>query len=268
GQMVLTDEIANYPGVENTQGYSLANTMKKQAKEFGCKIKSNIQIKEYQLEGKVKKVSLHDGREFSAKTVILAPGGKPRSLDIPGEDQFKGKGISYCATCDGDFFTGKEIAVIGGGNSALEEAVSLTKYAEKVTIIHQFDHFQAFEHAIREAKNHPRIKFIMESELRAFEGDTGLQKIQVEHLPSGNISEINVEGAFVFIGYMPNTKAFKDLVTLNSRDEIIVDEDKNTSTRGVFAAGDCIPKKYRQVTTAVADGTIAALSASAYLRDL
>ena len=266
GQLILTNEIANYPGVETTQGYSVANTMKKQAKEFGCKIKSNIRIKEYSLSGSVKKIILDDGREFSAKTVILAPGGKPRPLGILGEDEFKGKGISYCATCDGDFFTDKEIAVIGGGNSALEEAVALTNYASKVTIIHQFDHFQAFEHAIREAEANPKIEFIMESELRAFEGEESLRKIKIEHLPTGKSSELAVDGVFVFIGYVPNTIALKDLVDLNDKLEIIVNEDKQTNIPGVFAAGDCIPKKYRQVTTAVADGTIASLSASAYLR--
>ncbi|MEA1875619.1 MAG: FAD-dependent oxidoreductase [Bacteroidota bacterium] len=266
GQLILTNEIANYPGVETTQGYSVANTMKKQAKEFGCKIKSNIRIKDYNLSGSVKKVVLDDGREFSAKTVILAPGGKPRPLGIPGEEEFKGKGISYCATCDGDFFTGKEIAVIGGGNSALEEAVALTNYASKVTIIHQFDHFQAFEHAIREAEANPKVEFIMESELRAFEGEESLRKVKIEHLPTGKSSELTVDGVFVFIGYVPNTIALKDLVALNDKLEIIVNDDKQTNIPGVFAAGDCIPKKYRQVTTAVADGTIASLSASAYLR--
>ncbi len=267
GQMVLTNEIANYPGVETTQGYSLANTMKKQAKEFGCKIKSNIRISDYKLDGPVKSVELVDGRKFSSKTVILSPGGLPRSLNIPGEIEFKGKGISYCATCDGDFFEGREIAVIGGGNSALEEAVSLTKYASKVTIIHQFDHFQAFEHAIQEAKSNPKIEFIMESELRAFEGTESLKKVKIEHLPSGKISELNVDGVFVFVGYVPNTSSIKNIVKLNNRLEIPVDEDKQTNIPGVFAAGDCIPKKYRQVTTAVADGTIAALSASAYIRE-
>ncbi|MBN2610736.1 MAG: FAD-dependent oxidoreductase, partial [Bacteroidales bacterium] len=152
GQMVLTDEIANYPGVEITKGFALAGIMKKQAKDFGCKIISNIKIKEYRLDGALKTIVLADNRKFLAKAVILAPGGKPRTLNIPGENRFKGTGISYCATCDGDFFTGKEVIVVGGGNSALEEAVSLTNYASKVTIVHQFNHFQAFEHAVQEAE--------------------------------------------------------------------------------------------------------------------
>lgn len=267
GQMVLTNEIANYPGVETTQGYAVANTMKKQAKDFGCKIKSNVKIAEYQLDGDVKRVVLEDGRAFSSRSVILAPGGRPRPLNVPGEDVFKGKGISYCATCDGDFFTGKEIVVVGGGNSALEEAVSLTKYATKVTIIHQFDHFQAFQHAIEEAKANPRIDFIMESEIREFHGTQGLEKVTIEHLPSGKRTELKTDGAFIFIGYIPNTEALEGVVNLNERGEIIVDADLMTNVSGVFAAGDCIPKKYRQVTTAVADGTIASLSASAWLRN-
>lgn len=266
GQMVLTEEVANYPGVETVKGYMLANTMKTQAKSFGCKIKSNIKIKEYSLVGKLKKVKLENGSEYSADAVILTPGGRPRSLNIPGEEIFKGTGISYCATCDGDFFTGKEVIVVGGGNSALEEAVALTHFATKVTIIHQFDHFQAFEYAVKEAEKNPKIEFIMESELRSFHGAQSLEKVTIEHLPTGKISEMKIDGVFIFAGYLPNTESITGLVPLNDRNEIIVDSDMKTEIPGVFAAGDCIAKKYRQVTTAVADGTIAALSASEFLR--
>ena len=267
GQMVLTDEIANYPGVEITSGYKVANIMKKQAKDFGCKIKSNVKIINYALEGEIKKVELKDGRKFNAKAVILAPGGKPITLNIPGENVFQGKGISYCATCDGDFFTDKEIIVVGGGNSALEEAVALTNYASKVTVVHQFDHFQAFEHAVEEAKSNPKINFVMKSELRQFIGNGKLQMVTIEHLSTGDIEDMNVDGAFIFIGYKPNTESLKKVINLNERNEIITDAEMKTNIPGVFAAGDCIVKKYRQVTTAVADGTIAALSAAEYLRN-
>lgn len=267
GQMVLTEKIANYPGVAATKGYMLANTMKEQAKSFGCKIKSNIKISKYQFETPVKEVELADGRKFKAKAVILTPGGRPRSLNIEGEDRYKGAGISYCATCDGDFFTGREVVVVGGGNSALEEAVALTQYATKVTIVHQFDHFQAFEHAIQEAKNNPKIEFIMESELRGFYGNGKLEKVTIEHLTTGKLSELKTDGTFIFVGYQPNTESLKELVQLNDRNEIIVDSAMKTSVEGVFAAGDCINKRYRQVTTAVAEGTIAALSAAEYLRN-
>jgi thioredoxin reductase (NADPH) len=252
--------------VETTKGYLLANTMKNQAKSFGCKIKSNLKIKSYDLEGKVKHVKLEDGREFSSRTVILSPGGRPRPVGISGEEDFKGKGISYCATCDGDFFTGKEVIVVGGGNSALEEAVALTQYANKVTIVHQFDHFQAFQHAIDQAKANPKIEFIMESELRSFTGEGALQEVSMEHLPTGNLSSMKVDGVFIFIGYIPNTGDLEGKVKLSERKEIAVDEVMQTSLPGVFAAGDCIVKRFRQVTTAVADGTIASLAAAEYIR--
>ena len=266
GQMVLTEEIANYPGVETIKGFELANSMKNQAKNFGCKIKSNIKISKYNFDGEVKNIELSDGRSFKGKTIILTPGGRPRSLNLEGEEAFKGKGISYCATCDGDFFTGKEVVVVGGGNSALEEAVALTKYATKVTIVHQFNKFQAFEHAIQEASKNPKIEFIMESELRGFYGNGQLQKVVVEHLPTGEKNELKTDGTFIFVGYQPNTDSIAELVQLNDRKEIVVNSEMKTNIKGVFAAGDCINKRYRQVTTAVAEGTIAALSAAEHLR--
>ena len=266
GQMILTEEVANYPGVESTKGYMLANTMKVQAKSFGCKIKSNIKIIEYNLEGENKSVKLEDGRIFRSKAVILSPGGRPRSLNIPGEDIFKGTGISYCATCDGDFFEGKEVVVVGGGNSALEEAVALTNFATKVTIVHQFDHFQAFEHAVQEAEKNPKISFIMGSELREFKGNNILEEVSIEKLSTGEISTLKTDGTFIFVGYLPNTEPIKGLVELNDRGEMIVNGDMKTNIPGVFGAGDCIVKKYRQITTAVADGTVAALSAAEFIR--
>lgn len=265
GQMVLTNEIANYPGVEITPGYMLANTMKTQAKQFGAVIKSNLKVKKYNLSERIKTIELEDGRIFYGKTAILAPGGKPRPLNIPGETEFKGTGISYCATCDGDFFNEKEIVVIGGGNSALEEAVSLTKYASKVTIIHQFDHFQAFAHAVDEAKANPKIEMIMETEPREFIGNEKLSSIVLEHLPTKKMYKFKTDGAFIFIGYVPGTENLPKEIKLNSRGEIITDLEMRTNIEGVFAAGDCIEKRFRQVTTAVADGTIAALSAAEFI---
>lgn len=267
GQLTLTNEIANYPGVETTSGYQLVSTMKKQAKEFGCMIKSNRQITKLQLAGEVKTITVNQKEHYNGKAVILATGGTPRELKIPGEKQFKGKGVSYCATCDGDFFTGKEIVVIGGGNSALEEAVALTKYATKVTLIHQFDHFQAFEYAIQEAKANEKIEFIMESEPREIVGKQTVESIIVEHLPTGHKKEIKTDGIFIFIGYVPNTEKVQGQITTNDYGEIATNTELETNIPGVFAAGDSIQKKFRQVTTAVSDGTIAALAAANYLRN-
>ncbi len=267
GQMVLTHEVANYPGVESISGYQLANIMKRQALSFGCEIKSNITIRDLILNEDIKRVELADGKIFTSDTIIIATGGRSRSLGVPGEERLKGRGISYCATCDGDFFTDKEIIVVGGGNSALEEAVSLTKYAKKVTVVHQFDHFQAFEHAVKEAKENPKISFIMESSITEFFGEERVESVDIKNIQSGMVSNFKTDGAFIFIGYVPNTESLREKIELNKWGEIVTGNDMSTNLRGVFAAGDSVAKRYRQVTTAVNDGTIAALSAASYIND-
>jgi len=265
GQMILTYEIANYPGIEKITGYELANTMKKQAESFGCTIVNGKSVKDMEFGNEVKSVTLSDGSNFTANSIILSPGGRSRTLGIQGEENFKGKGISYCATCDGDFFTDKEIVVVGGGNSALEEAVSLTKYAKKVTIVHMLEKFQASKYAIEEAKKNPKVSFIMKSSLVSFDGNESIESIDIKNLETNEITKFKTDGVFVFIGYVPNTEFLKDKVELNKRQEIVVKEDMSTSIEGVYAAGDSIEKLYRQITTAVADGTVAALSVSNYL---
>jgi len=265
GQMVLTHEIANYPGVESISGFQLSNIMKKQALAFGCELKANISISDLKLDEKLKQVVLSDGSVFTADTVILAPGGRPRTIGAERENDFKGRGISYCATCDGDFFTGKEIVVVGGGNSALEEAVSLTKYASRVTVVHQFEDFQAYGHAIEEAYRNTKVHFILGSTITAFHGNESITSVDIKNLKSGETVSFETEGAFIFIGYVPNTAFLRGKIILNDKGEIEVNSDMETSVPGVFAAGDCISKRYRQVTTAVGDGTIAALSALNHL---
>ncbi|MBK7867909.1 MAG: FAD-dependent oxidoreductase [Ignavibacteriales bacterium] len=268
GQLVLTHEVANYPGVEHVSGYELARTMKQQAISFGCKIRSNLKVTSLQLEGEIKSVEINNKETFTAHSVIIATGGKSRMIGAPGEAEFKGRGISYCATCDGDFFQDKEIIVVGGGNAALEEAVSLTKYASKVTIVHQFDHFQAFEHYSDEAKKNEKINFIMETKITQFMGDEKLQSVTLEHIPSGDLSEMKIDGVFIFIGYVPNTESLEGIIALNPNKEIIVNSNMETNITGVFAAGDSIVKRFRQVTTAVADGTIAALVSADYINNI
>lgn len=267
GQLILTHEIANYPGVELTSGYKLASTMKKQAQSFGAKIKSVSQTPEIIDEGVVKIVRVGDV-EYTTHAVILTLGGSPRMLGVTGEMEFKGQGISYCATCDGEFFTGKEIIVVGGGNSALEEAVSLSKYASKVTVVHQFDHFQAFPAYVEDAMSNEKISFIMETEVKEFAGKERLEKVLLHNKNTGKTEWMNTDGAFIFIGYVPNTESVKGLIELNKYDEIIVNSDMETSVPGIYAAGDSIAKRYRQVTTAVGEATVAALASAAKVYEL
>ncbi len=266
GQTVLTYEVANYPGVEMTSGYQLSSTMRNQAISFGCDIISNISISELDLNNERKSVIVNGNTLYTSKSVILATGGQSRRLNVPGEAEFKGRGISYCATCDGDFFQDKEIVVVGGGNSALEEADSLTKFASKVTVLHEFDHFQAFEHAIEKAKSNPKIEFIMNSHITGFNGDDKLTKITYKDLVTGKTFEKAVDGVFIFIGYMANTEKLKQTsVKLNDRGEVTTNENLETNIKGVYAAGDNRAVKYRQITTAVADGTVAALNSLEFI---
>ena len=260
GQMVLSYHVANYPGVEETAGVSIAMTMQKQAKSFGCEIKTQAKISELKLDGEQKSVELVGKGTFTAKAVIIASGGVPRTLGFESEKRLQGRGISYCATCDGDFFTDLEIVAIGGGNSALEEAVALTAYASKVTIVHEFDHFQAQPWVVEEAQKNPKINFLMEQDILEFVGEQKLQKVICAHKKTGEKTEIPASGCFIFIGYVPNTEAFKGLIDLDERGQIIADENMLTSQAGVYVAGDCRVKRYRQITTAVSDGAIAAMA--------
>ena len=266
GQMILSHEIANYPGVEGISGYELSNTMRKQAKSFGCNIMSGISITSIDFESEIKKIGLSNGKTFTSDTIILSTGGRSRTIGVPGEANFKGRGISYCATCDGDFFQDKEIAVVGGGNTALEEAVALTKYASKVTLIHQFDHFQAFQHAQDEVFEHEKIEVKLSSRVLSFNGTEKLNSITVENMNSHEQYDIALDGVFVFIGYEANTDFLQGkCIALNERNEIITDAVLQTNVEGVFAAGDALAKRFRQITTAVSDGTIAALNAMEYI---
>jgi len=266
GQMVLTYEIANYPGIEQTSGFQLSMTMKKQAESFGCEIKQNVQITNIDISGKEKKITVGE-ETYISKSIIIATGGRSRNLNVEGEETFKGKGISYCATCDGDFYTGQDIIVVGGGNSALEEAVSLTKYASSVTVVHQFDHFQAFEHAVEVAQSNEKINFIMESTIDGFYGDEKLKYVNIKNLKTGEVYKKEIEGVFIFIGYMANSEKIKEQVAVNQYGEIMADKNMATNVSGVFVAGDVREKKIRQITTAVGDGAIAAVNAIEFVQN-
>jgi len=268
GQMVLTYSVANYPGVLEATGAQIAGVMRRQAEAFGAKIIGQADIKIVDLKGPTKVIEIEDEGVFSAPAVIIATGGIPRTLGLPSEEKFKGRGISFCATCDGDFFAGQDIVVIGGGNSALEESLSLAKVVNSITIVHEFDHFQAQPWVVEQVRANPKVKFLLEQDVREFVGDDTLKEVVSVHKRTGQVSRIPATGAFIFIGYVPNTKAFAGIVEMNEKGEIVSDERMRTSREGVFVAGDARQKPYRQITTAVGDGTVAALSAIEYVTNL
>jgi len=265
GQMVLSHKVANYPGVPDTTGAQLSRSMLRQARSFGAEVVTQSRVELIDLTSTPKVLELEDEGRITADAVILAIGGVPRELGIPSEQRLKGRGISYCATCDGDFFTGREIVAIGGGNSAVEEALSLATYASKVTIIHEFDHFQAQPYLVEEARQNPKIEFLMNQRIIDFLGDEELAAVVSVDQATGQRHEVPAAGCFVFIGYVPKTEPLRGVVSLSERGEILTDEDLATDVPGVFAAGDCRRKRYRQITTSVSDGTIAALAAIEYL---
>ena len=267
GQVKTTHKVSNYPGFpEDIKGTDLAKAFATQAERFGATIRRAVEITKHDLIGPVKSFELDEEETVEAPAVIIATGAKPRDLGVPGESKFKGRGISYCATCDGAYFEGKDIHVIGGGNSAVEESLFLTQFARSVTIIHQFDHFQAEAATAEEALHNPKIKVIWDSEPRAFVGEGGLQSLTIENVKTKARTVLKTDGVFVFIGYVPRTDLVKGVVPLNKWGYVETGEDMSTPVPGLYVAGDLRSKSFRQITTAVADGTIASLAAQKYVK--
>ena len=269
GQVKTTHKVSNYPGFpEDVKGIDLADKFRQQAERFGADVRRAVEITAHDFSGPDKRLTLDDEEEVRAKAVIVATGATPRQLGVEGEATFKGRGVSYCATCDGAYFEGKEIHVVGGGNSAVEESLFLTQFAKKVTIIHQFDQFQAEPTTAEEALHNPKISVLWSHEPRAFLGEGTVQRIRVEDLKTHATRELATDGVFIFCGMTPQTGLLKGYVTLNPQGYVETDEAMGTKVPGLFAAGDIRVKRFRQITTAVADGTIAALAAQKYVREL
>ena len=267
GQATTTDELENYPGsIENCTGTTLSQRMRKQAEDFGTEFVKD-EVVETQLEGDIKTIKCRKG-EYQAKTVIIATGATPRLGGFKNELEFRGKGVSYCATCDADFFTDLDIAVIGGGDSAITEALYLAKFGETVTVIHRRDSLRAAKSLQEKAFANPKIKFIWDSVVEAANGDEILENVTVKNVKTGEVSELPVNGCFVFVGYLPITELFKGKIEMTQRGDIITDENMKTNVPGVFAAGDVRDKSLRQVITAAADGAIAATQAEHYIENM
>jgi len=266
GQATTTDELENYPGsILNCTGTTLSERMREQAEEFGCKFAKD-EIINVELEGTIKVVK---GKKetYEAKTIIIATGANPKLSGFKNELELRGKGISYCATCDADFFTDLDVAVIGGGDSAITEAIYLTKFAESVTVIHRRDALRAAKSLQEKAFANPKIKFVWDSLVDEAIGDEILEGLVLRNKFTNVQSELKVDGCFVFVGYDPISSLFEGKVTMDNAKYIITDEDMRTNVPGVFAAGDIRKKALRQVITAAADGAIASTIAEAYIEE-
>jgi thioredoxin reductase (NADPH) len=269
GQIAMTDLIENYPGFpEGISGPELMQRFEDQAKKFGAEFINLFTVKEIRLDNQDKIVVGTDGREIRAKAVIIASGQTPRTLDVPGESEYTGRGVSYCATCDGAFFKDKKVAVVGGGNSAIQEALYLTRFARSVTVIHRRDQLRADKILQERAFKNEKIDFLWNSVVVEIKGDNLLRSVVVKNVKTGELKEYEFDGIFIYIGYKPNTEFLKGLVELDENGYVITDERLETSVPGIFACGDVRKNALKQVSVAVGEGAVAAESAEHYLDKL
>lgn len=279
GQIVSTHEIANFPGSikkgnEETSGPELIQRMTEQAKEFGAEIEIGKKVVDLDLSNTVKKITCQDGSVLESYAVICANGAHPRGIGCPGERELSGKGVSYCATCDGAFFEDMEVFVIGGGNSAVEEAMFITTFARKVTLIQNLAFLTADAIAIEQAKANDKISYIFNSVVDSIEGDGIVEAMTIKNTETGELTRFEADeedgtfGIFVFIGNVPNSDIYQGVLNLNEYGYIVTDDAMKTDVPGVFACGDVRPKVLRQVITAAGDGATAAFSAQKYIEKI
>lgn len=254
--MFVTHEIENYPGFESISGRELSQTMHKHALKFGATYEYG-DVKEIIDNGDSKKV-ITNMKEYEAKKVIIATGTENRKLGAPGEDEFQGAGISYCAVCDGNFFKERDVAVVGGGNSALEEALYLADICNSVTIIHRRQEFRAEEYIVNKLKQKENIKFILDSNVKSFNGTDKLESVTTVNKITGDETVTEVAGAFIYVGLIPITSPFTELGIVDERGNIKVDERLESNIKGIFVAGDVREKDLRQIATATSDGAVCA----------
>ena len=264
GMAGATFMIDNYPGFpEGVSGQELANRLQEQVKRLGLEIvwSSALAIKK---EQETFEVAL-DNKILTSKAIIIASGTESAKMGIPGEDEFRGKGVSYCATCDGPFYKDKNIIVVGGGNSAIEEALFLTRYASKISVVHRRDELRADKILAEKAKAHPKIYFFWRTVIEAIKGEQKVSEVILKDLKTNRNINVPIEGIFIYIGSQPNSSLVKDLVKLDKSGYIMTDNEMRTSTKGLFAAGDIRVKSLRQIVTACADGATAAEAARKFI---
>ncbi|NMB39206.1 MAG: thioredoxin-disulfide reductase [Firmicutes bacterium] len=267
GQMQNTLEIDNYPGFQRTTGAELSDSMYRHMLEFETEWKQ-AEVKSVELTEKIKTVYLTNGDSVSAKALIIASGAQPRKLNVPGEQEFAGRGVSYCATCDGAFFRGKNVVVVGGGDSAVEEGIFLTRFALSVSIVHRRNQLRAAPILQAKAFANDKLNFIWDSVVEEIIGDNKVTQVKIKNVKTNDVQLLNSDGIFIYVGFLPNTNYLKGIDILNEAGYIETDENMATRKPGVFAVGDVRNTNLRQIITAAGDGALAAVSAYHYIDSL
>jgi thioredoxin reductase (NADPH) len=267
GQIATTEKVENYPGFpQGIGGMELGQLLEEQARNFGTEM-ALATVEKVVVNGLVKEIHTTEG-VFQGRALIIATGTRSRPLGVPGEEELKGRGVSYCVTCDGAFFQDRNVMVVGGGDSALEEALVLTKFASKVYIVHRRDELRAVRILQERAGNNPKIEIIYNTVVKKINGKNSVESVTLEDLAQNKTWDVSVEGVFLYVGLIPNTEFLEGGLSCNEQGYLLTGDAMETNVPGVFAAGDIREKSLRQVVTAVADGAVAAVSASKYLDEL
>ncbi|OAN49679.1 MULTISPECIES: thioredoxin-disulfide reductase [Chloroflexus] len=267
GLIATTSEVENYPGFpEGIGGFELAEAMEKQAARFGAQYLETM-VTKVEVDQRPFVIHTDSGQTITADTIIVSTGASPRKLGVPGEEELANRGVSYCATCDGFFFRGKKVVVVGGGNSALDEGLFLTRYVDELFIVHRRDSLRADPVLQERAFSNPKVRFIWNSVVVAINGKDKVESVTLRNLQTGEISELAVDGVFPYIGHVPNTELFRGILELDEGGYIVTDGRTRTNIPGIFAAGDVADHIYRQAITAAGDGCRAAMEATWYLAE-
>jgi len=266
GQIANTEEIEDYPGFDRISGAELAGKMAEHAKSFGLEVVSD-EVTEIYADGDYRLAATASGDIYKGRAVILSTGGSPNKLNVPGEKELSGKGVSYCAICDGAFFKDEIIAVVGGGDAAVEEGIFLTKFGKKVIIIHRRDELRAQKIIQERAFKNPKIEFIWDSVVESINGSDRVDSLTLKNVKTGEQSKLDVGAVFIFVGFVPNSNITREPLKKDSGGYIITNEKMETSIRGIYACGDVRSQLVRQITNAVGDGTTAAVAAEKYFEE-
>ncbi|MCS6910873.1 MAG: thioredoxin-disulfide reductase [Anaerolineales bacterium] len=267
GQIAITSDVENFPGFDNILGPDLVEKMKAQAEKFGARLEYDTVTEVDFIHGRPFKLKTYS-QEYEADAVIVATGASAKRLGIPGESELIGKGVSYCATCDGFFFKNKDVIVVGGGDSALQEGLFLTKYASRVRIVHRRNQLRAGEILKARAFANEKIEFVYNTVIDRIEGEGKVQRVKARHLISGKVETWETDGVFIFIGHFPNSQLFQGQLAMDEQGFLIVDKYMQTSVPGVFAAGEIMDPIYKQAISSAGQGCMAAISAERYLESL